>query len=94
MAQRPSFVSELPLHLLLGREEFAGCQLFGQPCWLLQGFLCSPTTPPAGEPGWAPEKHFILIWICCVLVKERFLGRDVLGNEFHSLLFMWICSLT
>lgn len=59
-------------------------------CWPLQGFLGSLVTPPVGEPKWDPDKHFIHIWICCVLLKERLLRRDVLGSEFHSLLFVWI----
>lgn len=89
-SEAQALMSELPLHLHLlpGREEFAGCQLVGQPCWLLQGFLGSPTTPLAGEPEWAVKNHFLLIWICCALGKERFFRRDVLGNEFNSLLFV------
>lgn len=73
----------------LTSEEFAVCQLFGQPCCAgsCRGFCAHK------QPEGALEKHFILTWVCCVLAKKRFLSRDILGNEFHSLFFcVGFCS--
>lgn len=52
------------------------CQLFGQPCCAgpRRGF-CAHQQLPQHDVGSWETIHFVLIWICCILVKERFFLR-------------------